>query len=126
MPDRAVLAHLLRRATFGPTAEEVDAAERAGAQATREALLRPSGVDAGARATPPPAFGADPYARITRASTREERQKAQQERRQQLQATVHWWLDRMRGRRPPAGREAGLLLARALGDQRAEGAIPRG
>ena len=95
MPDRALLAHLLRRATFGPTAEEVDAAERAGAEATREALLRPSGADAGARATPTPAFGADPYARITRDSTREERQKAQQERRQQLQATVHWWLDRL-------------------------------
>ncbi|MFF5234758.1 hypothetical protein [Dactylosporangium sp. NPDC000521] len=30
MADRTALAHLLRRATFGPTAEEVDAAERAG------------------------------------------------------------------------------------------------
>ena len=29
MADRKALAHVLRRATFGPTAEEVDAAERA-------------------------------------------------------------------------------------------------
>jgi uncharacterized protein (DUF1800 family) len=95
MADRALLAHLLRRATFGPTAEEVDAAERAGVEATRAALLRPSGVDAGAQATPPPASGADPYAAITRDSTREERQKARQERQKQLQATIHWWVDRM-------------------------------
>ena len=95
MADRAPLAHLLRRATFGPTAEEVDAAERAGIEATRAALVRPSGADAAALAPPPPAFGADPTARLTRDSTREERQKARQERQQQLQATVHWWVDRM-------------------------------
>jgi uncharacterized protein (DUF1800 family) len=94
MADRASLAHLLRRATFGPTAEEVDAAERDGAEATIERLLRPSDADAGARATPPPAF-TDPYAEVTRETSREERQKAQQERRQQLQVLIAWWLDRM-------------------------------
>ena len=47
---RAQLAHLLRRATFGPRADEVDAAERAGFDATVNGLLTPSGTDAGAPA----------------------------------------------------------------------------
>ncbi|WP_238433142.1 DUF1800 domain-containing protein [Micromonospora tarensis] len=41
MSDREAVAHLLRRATFGPTADEVDAAERAGPTATLDRLLTP-------------------------------------------------------------------------------------
>ena len=39
MATRSDLAHLLRRAGFGPRADEVDAAEKAGVAATVDALL---------------------------------------------------------------------------------------
>jgi uncharacterized protein (DUF1800 family) len=95
MADRAETAHLLRRATFGPTAGEVDAAERDGLAATLDRLLAPSGPDRGAAATPAPVLGTDPYATITRDSGREQRQEANRLRREQGQRLVHWWLDRM-------------------------------
>ncbi|WP_238424858.1 DUF1800 domain-containing protein [Micromonospora parastrephiae] len=44
MSDREAVAHLLRRATFGPTADEVDAAERVGPAATLDKLLTPPGA----------------------------------------------------------------------------------
>ncbi|MBB5828950.1 DUF1800 domain-containing protein [Micromonospora carbonacea] len=95
MADREAVAHLLRRATFGPTADEVDAAERAGLAATLDALLDPPGPDRGAAATPPPALGADPHAGITRQSSREQRQQANERRREQVLRVTGWWLDRM-------------------------------
>ncbi|MEU8180163.1 DUF1800 domain-containing protein [Micromonospora sp. NPDC049047] len=95
MSDREAVAHLLRRATFGPTADEVDAAERAGPAATVDRLLDPGRADSGAAATPPPALAPDPYARLTGESTREQRQQANAERRKQLQQVTGWWLDRM-------------------------------
>ncbi|MGC4853942.1 DUF1800 domain-containing protein [Micromonospora sp. DT4] len=95
MSDREAVAHLLRRATFGPTADEVDAAERAGAAATLDNLLAPGRADRGAAATPLPALPADPYAALTKESTREQRQKANAQRREQLQQVTLWWLDRM-------------------------------
>jgi uncharacterized protein (DUF1800 family) len=82
MATRAQLAHLLRRATFGPRAEEVDAAERAGFDATLNALLAPPAADAGAARTPPPA-----------AATPESGDKAA--RRDQVRVATLWWLDRM-------------------------------
>ncbi|MET7421285.1 DUF1800 domain-containing protein [Dactylosporangium sp. NPDC005555] len=80
MADRKALAHLLRRATFGPTAEEVDAAERAGAAATVDALLKPSGADAGAARTPAP--------RLPEVDERADRAA-------QIRTVGSWWLDRM-------------------------------
>src|SRR5690242_5579461 len=74
MPDRNAVAHLLRRATFGPTAEEVDAAEKAGYDTTLDALFDTSKPDAGAARTPVP--------HLTDEKT--ERKQA-----------VAWWLDRM-------------------------------
>ncbi|MEV0719132.1 DUF1800 domain-containing protein [Asanoa sp. NPDC050611] len=88
MADRARIAHLLRRATFGPTAEEVDAAERAGYAATVERLMRPAADDPRA-----PVFAAGPGP--GKDATREQRQQANQERRRQVTATVEWWVDRM-------------------------------
>jgi uncharacterized protein (DUF1800 family) len=88
MADRARIAHLLRRATFGPTAQEVDAAERAGYDATVRQLVEAAGADPGA--PDPPAFPA-----VATGDSREERQKANQERRAQVTATIEWWLDRM-------------------------------
>jgi uncharacterized protein (DUF1800 family) len=86
MADRVELAHLLRRATFGPTAEEVDAAERVGLDATVEGLL--GGLTAGA---PWPALGKEPAATRDRAA----RQQANKVRRQQGQLLLRWWLDQM-------------------------------
>ncbi len=73
MAEREKVAHLLRRATFGPTAEEVDEAERAGYQATVDRLVNPPGAD-GAPAAPV---------------------LANLNKDQQIQRITDWWLDRM-------------------------------
>jgi uncharacterized protein (DUF1800 family) len=95
MATRAQLAHLLRRATFGPRAEEVDAAERAGLDATLNTLLAPAGPDAGATRTPVPRPGQAPAAALDKNADRAARQKAQQERRDQVRTATLWWVDRM-------------------------------
>lgn len=95
MAERERVAHLLRRATFGPTADEVDRAERAGYAATVERLLRPDGDDAGAARTPVPELGADPYLNLPKGASREQRQRARQARKAQVQELTHWWVDRM-------------------------------
>ncbi|PGH44421.1 hypothetical protein COO58_08255 [Micromonospora sp. WMMA1996] len=95
MTEREAVAHLLRRATFGPTAEEVDAAERAGFAATLDRLLDPAGADRGAAATPPPELGPDPAAALDKSATREQRQQANRRRREQATALTDWWLARM-------------------------------
>ena len=89
MATRAQLAHLLRRATFGPRADEVDAAERAGFDATLANLL------SGPASAPMPALGADPLAALPKDADRAARQAAQQAVRQQVEDSVLWWLDRM-------------------------------
>ncbi|MEU8003482.1 DUF1800 domain-containing protein [Catellatospora sp. NPDC049111] len=95
MAEREKVAHLLRRATFGPTADEVDRAERAGYQATVEELLTPAGADRGAQRTPAPKLGADPYTDLPKKPSREQRQRAQQARKEQVQQLTQWWVDRM-------------------------------
>src|SRR4051812_33253437 len=95
MANRNAVTHLLRRATFGPTSAEVDAAERAGPEATLTALLVPTGNDAGALASPLPALGPDPYAGITRDATPEQRRQAGRLRGTQVRDLTYWWLDRM-------------------------------
>ncbi|MEE6259389.1 DUF1800 domain-containing protein [Plantactinospora sonchi] len=89
---RDAIAHLLRRATFGPTADEVDAAVRDGFDATLERLVNPTGDDPGAAATPVPRLGPDPRAALDRSAGREQRQQANRQRTEQV---THWWLDRM-------------------------------
>jgi uncharacterized protein (DUF1800 family) len=96
MGNREAVAHLLRRATFGPRAEEVDAAEKAGYDATVRALFDVTSTpDAGAARTPVPQLGADPATALAAGATREQRQQAQQQRRDQARAVTLWWLDRM-------------------------------
>ncbi|WBC16434.1 DUF1800 domain-containing protein [Micromonospora sp. WMMA1998] len=95
MTEREAVAHLLRRATFGPTADEVDAAERAGLAATLDRLLDPVGADRGAAATPTPDLGPDPAAALDKGATREQRQEANRRRREQATALTDWWLARM-------------------------------
>jgi uncharacterized protein (DUF1800 family) len=94
MATREDLAHLLRRAGFGPRTDEVDAAEKAGAAATVDALLAPPAPDAGAARTPPPT-AADPVAALPKDAPRQQRQEAQKQQRQQVTALMVWWLDRM-------------------------------
>jgi uncharacterized protein (DUF1800 family) len=95
MATRAELAHLLRRATFGPRADEVDAAEKAGPDGTLAGLVRPAAPDAGAAATPMPLYGPDPRFSLGANPSREQRQQAQQEEADQTRSAVLWWLDRM-------------------------------
>ncbi|MEV0003687.1 DUF1800 domain-containing protein [Micromonospora sp. NPDC050980] len=95
MTEREAVAHLLRRATFGPTADEVDAAARAGLAATLDRLLGPTGTDRGATATPTPDLGPDPAAALGKGATRERRQQANRERREQVDTLTAWWLARM-------------------------------
>ncbi|WP_433613268.1 DUF1800 domain-containing protein [Dactylosporangium sp. CA-139114] len=81
MADREKVAHLLRRATFGPTAEEVDAAESKGPAATLDALFGPPDPDAGAARTPLPKLGPVLNDKTDRA--------------EQIRTVGTWWLDRM-------------------------------
>ncbi|WP_432985229.1 DUF1800 domain-containing protein [Dactylosporangium sp. CA-233914] len=81
MADREKVAHLLRRATFGPTAEEVDAAEAKGPAATLDALFSPAGPDAGAARTPLPRLGPVVNEKTDRA--------------ERIRTVGAWWLDRM-------------------------------
>lgn len=94
MATRSDLAHLLRRAGFGPRAEEVDAAEKAGVAATVDALLNFDRPDAGAARTPPPT-AADPVVALAKDATREQKQAARKQQREQVTALTVWWLDRM-------------------------------
>jgi uncharacterized protein (DUF1800 family) len=95
MAVREDLAHLLRRATFGPTADEVDAAERAGYQSTVDSLVSPVGPDRGAAATPMPLYGLDPYLNLPKDATEEQKKAASEERKKQLANIPAWWLSRM-------------------------------
>ncbi|OZV80904.1 hypothetical protein CA850_12115 [Micromonospora echinospora] len=90
MSEREAVAHLLRRATFGPTAGEVDRAERVGVAATLDRLLAVR-----AAASPLPDLGPDPAAQLTREADRAQRQQANQERRAQVLRLTEWWLERM-------------------------------
>ncbi|MGW4460891.1 DUF1800 domain-containing protein [Micromonospora sp. NPDC004704] len=92
MPDDVAL--LLRRAGFGPSAAELDAARKAGYQATVNALTSPTGPDLGATSAPIPDLGPDPYANLTD-PTSAQRVTADERRRQQTLAITQWWLDRL-------------------------------
>ncbi|GAA1996447.1 DUF1800 domain-containing protein [Catenulispora subtropica] len=50
------MAHLIRRAGFGANGAEIDAAAKAGYEATVGVLVGPAGADPGAASTPPPDF----------------------------------------------------------------------
>ena len=89
MTERTVVSHLLRRVTFGPTAAEVDAAERAGVDATLSDVLAPAPLPE------LPDIGPDPVGALAKGASREERQKARQAVRPQLAAATWWWLTRM-------------------------------
>ncbi|MCU7726855.1 DUF1800 domain-containing protein [Actinoplanes sp. KI2] len=79
MTDRSVVAHVLRRLTFGPTAAEVDAAVRDGLPATVDRVLAPPG---------PVAYPSLPPV------DRSDRQAAQA----QVADATAWWIGQMAGR----------------------------
>jgi uncharacterized protein (DUF1800 family) len=90
--DRPTIAHLLRRAGFGPTPAEVDAAVAAGYDATVEQLLDFTSPDPADR-LPAPAFASAPA--VAGALSTVQRQAAQQQRAADFTALVTWWLTRM-------------------------------
>ena len=92
MAEREKVAHLLRRATFGPTAEEVDAAESAGWEATLSKVLGASDPKLG---PPVPSITSDPIDSLPREATGEQREAARKLRETQTQMIYDWWLDRM-------------------------------
>ena len=83
---RSDLAHLFRRAGFGATAAELDAAEKVGYTATVAALVvRPSVSDPGVLSTPTPSFTVQPKtAPLDKTRLRAESLEL-----------ITWWLDRM-------------------------------
>lgn len=85
------MSHLLRRATFGPTAAEVDAAARVPLATTVTRVLAPAEPPA------PPDLGDDPLAALGPGATREQRRQARRDARPQLAALTWWWLSRMAG-----------------------------
>src|SRR4051812_2750305 len=97
MADRELVAHILRRATFGPTRAEIDGAARLDLPAVVRGLVKPSDVDSGAVALP--VFADDPYFGRTKEMTRAERQQSRQAARQQLTSLAQGWLLRMAGAR---------------------------
>ncbi|MFI9644073.1 DUF1800 family protein [Micromonospora sp. NPDC051925] len=88
------VALLLRRTGFGPTANELAAARRAGFTATLAALTAPVGPDIGATRSPVPPLGSDPYAGRPE-PTDAQRVSADERRRVQATVLTRWWLDRM-------------------------------
>jgi uncharacterized protein (DUF1800 family) len=89
-----VVALLLRRAGFGPTALALSAARRAGYSATVAALTAPSSPDAGTAAAPAPDLGLDAYASMPN-PTLAQQATADASRRTQTRVVTRWWLDRM-------------------------------
>ena len=91
MADRQLVAHLLRRATFGPTAAEVDAAEAAGCRRhpRRAGRARPAPTPLAAAAS----SARDPYAALPPDPERDARQKADTPAPTgQIQALIQWWV----------------------------------
>jgi uncharacterized protein (DUF1800 family) len=100
--DRASIAHLLRRAGFGASGAEIDAAAGAGYAATVRTLLSPAGADPGVAATPEPSFpapgkrmrhGKHVNAAGIKAANKQDAAEGQQ--------LIEWWLDRMASVRQP-------------------------
>jgi uncharacterized protein (DUF1800 family) len=96
---RSQLAHLYRRAGFGATPAELDAAEARGYQATVDLLLDLSAADPGADAVPLPSLTGDsalsgPASAGSTAGTAA-RRAANHQLGQENLALISWWLQRM-------------------------------
>ena len=92
-PLRSDLAHLFRRAGFGATPEQLDAALRAGYAATVANLISPRLPDRGAATTPAPTFEVTPPP--GRGATTTQRRTYQLQVATEGRQLMLWWLDRM-------------------------------
>ena len=118
---RSDLAHLYRRAGFGATAAELDAAVGAGYAATVAALVVPaSDADQGAGATPAPQLSV--LASPGKTASAAARQQYAAQLRSESAELALWWIDRMVAGNQSVSREVDVLLARALRDRDPEGA----
>jgi uncharacterized protein (DUF1800 family) len=91
---RSDLAHLYRRAGFGATGQQLDAAEQAGFAATVAALVVPSSSsDAGVASTPAPTF--DVLTAPGKTATADARATYTKDAAAQSRQLALWWLDRM-------------------------------
>lgn len=91
---RSDLAHVYRRAGFGATPAELDAAVTAGYAATVASLVTaPSSSDAGVLATPAPTF--DVVAQPGKNATAAQRKQVAATLRSDASNLMVWWLDRM-------------------------------
>ena len=90
---RSRIAHLSRRAGFGPTPAALDAAVGVGFEATVASLFDVGAPDPGAAATPPPTTFTL-IAPLPRTSG-EEKKARNQRKGAQNQELARWWLDRM-------------------------------
>jgi len=105
---------LVDRLGFGAGGDELARRQSSGYAAVVEALLAPSGPDAGAAATPPPRLpppdrpergarqGAGAASETTPAERTARKEYRRQLKDQQLTAT-RWWLDRMVASSTPSG-----------------------
>ena len=124
MPLRSDLAHLYRRAGFGATPAELDAAVTAGYAATVDALVQPpSTSDQGVLATPPPQLTvAPPPGKDQTAAQRKAYQAQVRTRGTRAQSVVA--RSHGDGDEPVSG-EVDVLLARAFRHGDVEGAQRR-
>jgi uncharacterized protein (DUF1800 family) len=99
--DISDVAHLLRRAGFGPTPSQLDAAVQAGYSTTVDALLTWSGGDPADSLSPPSQMSWYPPEVLagnpeTDANAADLRRQFVASQRQLLVPLVQWWLERMR------------------------------
>jgi uncharacterized protein (DUF1800 family) len=105
---RRDLAHLFRRAGFGASPAQLDAAQAAGFEATVDHLLELSGPDPGAEAVAVPELtGLVVLPRIAAAAPARAALSAQL--RREDQALVAWWLKRMVGTERPLREKLALI-----------------
>jgi uncharacterized protein (DUF1800 family) len=88
------VALLLTRAGFGPTRQEIAAAQAQGYAATLVSLTAPARPDAGAAQSPLPNIGIDSYHNLVN-PTKEQLNAANRARSAHNKTIMRWWLDRM-------------------------------
>src|SRR5579871_1766889 len=110
-PARSELAHLYRRAGFGATPAELDAAVVRGYRATVEHLLDLGAADPAADAIPVPTFTSVQQALAGAGATASasSRQAVNRQLRQEDSQLVSWWLQRMVAAQNPLREKLTLL-----------------
>lgn len=92
---RSDVAHLLRRAAFGASAEEIDTLAASGYEAAVDKVCDHAPADLVADALPPPTFDTAGYLEAGRSDDAEVRRDARQRSRSERLGLATWWLQRM-------------------------------